>query len=80
MKKAFQELTRNELGQLQGGFVIQSGMKTKFGSTNTNCGGGFFDRNENCKCTNCGKPSGPTTPSEPTPIDPTPTDPTPQIP
>lgn len=60
MKKSLEnglELSKNEKGQLQGGFNLQlcHDVKTQFGADNGNCkGGGWFDTNTNCnRCSQC---------------------------
>ena len=51
------ELSKNEKGQLQGGFNLQVShdAKTQFWADNGNCkGGGWFDTNTNCnRCSEC---------------------------
>ncbi len=62
-QNSLSKLTRDELGQLHGGFNLQSSIDvdTNFASKNVNCkGGGFLDSNVNCnRCSSCGKSSGP---------------------
>lgn len=58
------EITRDEKGQLNGGFALQKSSRTpldtNFFSDNGNCkGGGWFDDNVNCsRCSSCDKHKG----------------------
>jgi len=51
------KLSRNEKGQLQGGYELQDyyDVRSQLCTTNTNCkGGGLFDTNTNCgDCSAC---------------------------
>jgi hypothetical protein len=58
----FTKLTKDEAGNLRGGFSIQPiSVDTNFGASNGNClGGGWFDTNTNCSgnCTGCSSSPG----------------------
>lgn len=71
-KKNFQQLSKDEMGKLHGGFAISPiRISTSLYSTNGNCeGGGIGDTNGNCKCEKCDSNPDPEEENENCPIDP----------
>lgn len=54
-KKNFQQLSKDEMGKLHGGFAISPiRVDTSLFGNNGNCdGGGIGDNNSNCRCEKC---------------------------